>query len=401
MATKEVLQMIERYDVVIGGGAVVGSSIAYHLAAHPDFSGRILVVDRDMTYRQAASSLSLSSIRQQFSSPINIRVGLYGVSFLRRAGEILGVDGDAPALPFVENGYLYLASEAGAPVLAANHAAQVAEGADILLMDADALRQRFGFLNVEGIAAAAWGRSGEGWFDGYMLMQAFRRKARALGAVYREGAIVGVEREGARIAAVRLASGERIACGAFVNAAGASGAAALAAEMGFAIPVHSRKRCVFLFNAKERIARCPLVIDTSGAYVRSEGDAYLCGVSPPDDRDPDSDDFEVEWAEFEDLIWPALAHRIPAFESIRPGRAWAGHYDLNVFDHNAIVGCAPGLDNGYLAAGFSGHGIQQSPAVGRGLAELIALGRYATLDLGDFAYERIAAGRPLIERNVI
>src|ERR1700726_856255 len=107
--------MPESYDVVIGGGAVMGSSIAYHLAAHPDFAGRVLVIDKDMTYRQAASSLSLSSIRQQFSSPINIRVGLYGVSFLRRAPEALAVDGEAPDLPFTENGYLYLASEAGAP----------------------------------------------------------------------------------------------------------------------------------------------------------------------------------------------------------------------------------------------------------------------------------------------
>jgi FAD-dependent oxidoreductase domain-containing protein 1 len=143
------------------------------------------------------------------------------------------------------------------------------------------------------------------------------------------------------------------------------------------------------------------VIDTSGAYVRTEGEAYICGISPPEDQDPDSDDFDVEWPQFEEVIWPALAHRIPAFENIRPGRAWAGHYDLNVFDHNAIVGRAPGLDNAFLAAGFSGHGIQQAPAIGRGLAELIAQGRYATLDLSDFSYERIPAGRPLIERNII
>src|ERR1700676_2814160 len=170
--------MNESYDIVIGGGAVMGSSIAYHLAAHPGFTGRILVIDKDMTYRQAASSLSLSSIRQQFSCPVNIRVGLYGVSFLREARETLAVDGEAPDLSLIENGYLYLASEAGAPILAANHATQIAEGADILLLTPEALQARFPFLNGEGIAAAAWGRSGEGWFDGYMLMQAFRRKAR-------------------------------------------------------------------------------------------------------------------------------------------------------------------------------------------------------------------------------
>jgi FAD-dependent oxidoreductase domain-containing protein 1 len=393
--------MIESFDVVIGGGAVMGSSIAYHLAAHPGFAGRILVIDKDMTYRQAASSLSLSSIRQQFSSPINIRVGLYGVEFLRRARDILSVDGEGPDLSFTENGYLYLASQAGAPILAENHRAQVTQGADIALLDPPALEARFPFLNLEGIVAAAFGRTGEGWFDGYSLMQAFRRKARSLGVVYREAEIAAVERDGARVSALRLASGERIGCGAFVNAAGASGAARLAAQMGLDIPVRSRKRCVFSFQAQTRIERCPLVIDVSGVYFRTEGAAYLCGVSPPEPQDPDSDDFEVEWSQFDEILWPALAHRVPAFESLRPGRAWAGHYDLNIFDHNAIVGRASGLDNAYLAAGFSGHGIQQSPAVGRGLAELIAQGNYATLDLTDFAFERIAAGRPLLERNVI
>ena len=393
--------MAETCDVVIGGGAVMGSSVAYHLAAQAGFSGRILVIDRDMTYRGAASSLSLSSVRQQFSCPINIRVGLYGAAFLREARETLAVDGEAPDLSFTENGYLYLASEAGVATLAQNHAAQRAEGADVALLDRGELGRRFPFLNLQGVGAGAFGQTGEGWFDGYTLMQAFRRKARSLGVVYREGEIVAVERAGRRVAAVRLSSGERIACGALVNTAGASGAARLATQIGVEIPVHSRKRCVFQFRAHQRIARCPLVIDASGVYFRSEGDGYLCGVSPAEAEDPDSDDFDVEWRQFDEIIWPALAHRVPGFETLRVGRAWAGHYDLNVFDHNAIVGRAPGLDNAYLAAGFSGHGMQQSPAVGRGLAELIAQGRYATLDLGDFACERIAAGRPLVERNVI
>jgi FAD-dependent oxidoreductase domain-containing protein 1 len=393
--------MVNGFDVIIAGGAVMGSSIAYHLASQPGFAGRILVVDRDMSYRGAASSLSLSSIRQQFSSPINIRVGLAGVAFLRQARELLTVDGEAPDLSLIENGYLYLATEAGVSTLRENHVAQTAEGADIVLLEPDELKRRFPFLNVDGLALGAWGRKGEGWFDGYMLMQAFRRKARSLGVVYREAEIVAIERNGANVNAVILANGERISCGVFVNAAGASGAAKLARHTGVEIPVRSRKRCVFVFNAKERLERLPLVIDPSGVFVRSEGASYICSVSPPEAQDPDCDNFEVEWPQFDELIWPALANRIPAFESLKVSRAWAGHYDLNIFDHNAIVGRIAGFDNAYLAAGFSGHGIQQSPAVGRGLAELITGGRYVTLDLSDFALERVEAGKPLIERNVI
>src|ERR1700722_2061596 len=176
--------MSETFDVIIGGGAVMGSSTAYHLAAHPGFSGRILVVEKDATYQRAASSLSLSSIRQQFSSRINIKVGLYGASFLRRARDVLAVDGVEPDLSFRENGYLYLASQAGAPILAENNVIQRAEGADIVLLDPAALAERFPFLNVDDIAMGAWGRTNEGWFDGYTLMQGFRRKARSLGVVY-------------------------------------------------------------------------------------------------------------------------------------------------------------------------------------------------------------------------
>jgi FAD-dependent oxidoreductase domain-containing protein 1 len=393
--------MSESFDVVIGGGAVMGSSTAYHLASHPGFSGRILVVEPDMTYQRAASALSLSSIRQQFSTSINIQIGLFGASFLRKAKQTLAVDGNEPELSFKESGYLYLASEAGAPILAENHVAQTAEGADILLLDREALAARFPFLSLDGVTLGAWGRSNEGWFDGYTLMQAFRRKARSLGAVYREDAVVGVEYEGARVVAVRLASGERVACGAFVNTAGAAGATKVAAMMNVDIPVRRRKRCVFVFTAKDRPRPFPLVIDTTGVYVRPEGEGYVCGVSPPESEDPDSEDFEVVWSQFEEIIWPAMAARIPAFESLRPGRAWACHYDLNIFDHNAIVGRLAGFENAYLAAGFSGHGIQQSPAIGRGLAELVVDGRYATLDLTPFAFDRIAANRPLLERNVI
>jgi glycine/D-amino acid oxidase-like deaminating enzyme len=392
--------MTETYDVVIAGGAAHGSSLAYHLTADPSFSGRVLVIEKDPTYARAATSLSLSSIRQQFSSPINIRVGLAGVAFVRSAKETLAVDGDGPDLHFRENGYLYLASAAGVEILRANHAAQIAEGAEIALLSPQETKARFPFLDMEGVALAALGLSGEGWFDSYTLMQAFRRKAISQGATYAHDEVVAVERAGAKVAAVRLASGRRIGCGVFVNTSGASGAASLAREMGVGIPVESRKRCVFVFEAARVHDKFPLLIDPSGVYVRPEGRHYVVG-GPPPDPDPDTQDFEVDWPQFEETLWPALAARIPAFEALKLVRAWAGHYDLNVFDHNAIVGRLPGFDNAYLACGFSGHGVQQSPAVGRGLSELIVHGGYRALDLADFSYERIAAGRPIMERNVI
>ena len=391
---------METYDVVIAGGAAMGSSLAYHLAADSGFGGRVLVVEKDFTYARAATSLSLSSIRQQFSCAVNIRVGLAGMAFLKAAKDLLAVDGEGPDLPLVENGYLYLASAAGADTLRANHATQAAEGADIALLTPEETHARFPFLDIEGVALASLGLSGEGWFDSYSLLQAFRRKAVSLGATYVQDEVVEVEREGARVVGVRLASGRRVGCGAFVNTAGASGATRLARAMGVEIPVESRKRCVFVFEAARVHDRFPLLIDPSGVYVRPEGRHYLVG-GPPPDPDPDTDDFEVDWAPFEEILWPALAARIPAFESLKLVRAWAGHYDLNVFDHNAIVGRLPGYDNSYLAAGFSGHGVQQSPAVGRGLAELIVHGGFRTLDLSDFSFQRIAAGRPLLERNVI
>ena len=393
------------YDIVIAGGAAMGSSVAYHLLSDPGFQGRVLVIEKDPTYQRSASALSAASIRQQFSSPVNIRISLYGIDFLRKIGERLAVDGDVPELGLREGGYLYCATSAGASVLAENHLVQTQEGADIVLMDPGELQARFPWLRVEDLAAGTWGRTGEGWFDGWGLLQAFRRKAKSLGAEYRQGEVTAVERDGDRVVAVRLSDGSRIACGTLVNCAGAGGQD-IAAMAGVSIPVRAKRRYVFTFTCREQIENCPLLIDATGAYVRPEGEGFICGASPdaaddPDwvDNDPATQD--VDWSFFEERVWPALAHRVPAFESIRPGRAWAGPYDMNLLDHNAIVGPAGEVSNLLLCNGFSGHGLQQSPAVGRALAELIIHGRYVTLDLSDLGYDRILANRPLIERNVI
>jgi FAD-dependent oxidoreductase domain-containing protein 1 len=393
-------------DVVIVGGAVMGSSTAYHLLADPGFTGRVIVIEKDPTYQLSASALSAASIRQQYSSAVNIRISLHGIRFLRSIGDYLEVEGERPEIGLKEAGYLYCATAAGASILAENQALQAAEGADILYMEPDSLKERFPWLNVEDLAAGTWGRSGEGWFDGWGLLQAFRRKARSLGAQYVKGEVAEVERDGNRIVAVRLKDGARVACRALVNCAG-SGGRTLAEKAGLDIPVQAKRRYVFTFSCREPVANCPLLIDTSGAYVRPEGEGhFICGASPEADRDPDWSDEdpssqEIDFSFFEEFVWPSLAHRVPAFEAIKPGRAWAGPYDMSLLDHNAIVGPAGEIENFYLCNGFSGHGLQQSPAIGRGLAELIVHGRYQTLDLSELGYERVLANRPLLERNVI
>jgi len=391
---------------------VIGSSVACHLAATPGFEGRVIVVEKDPTYRYAASALSAASIRQQYSSAVNVRISLYGIAFLRDIGAHLAVDGEVPAIDLHEGGYLYLAGPEGADALAAAQALQAAEGADVALCDPAELLRRFPWLNVDDLACGTLGLSGEGWFDGWALLQGFRKKARSLGVEYRQGEATGYVVEGGGVTGVELADGSRIACRAAVNASGTHGAK-LAATAGIAIPVKSMKRYVFTFTCKGEVNDCPLLIDKAGAWCRpegrrgAEGQLFIGSCSPltPEqdvewlETDPTVED--VDWPFFEEAVWAPLAHRIPVFEQIRPGRAWAGPYDMCGLDHNAIVGPAVGVRGLYLANGFSGHGLQQAPAVGRGLAEHILHGRYLTLDLAELGHERVVAGRPLAEANII
>ncbi|WP_319024896.1 NAD(P)/FAD-dependent oxidoreductase [Nisaea sediminum] len=390
-------------DVVIIGGGVIGSAIAYFLASVSGAPGSITVIERDSSYATASTPRSAGGIRQQFSNPENIEIGLFGHHFATHLGEYLSVDGECPDPSFVEGGYLFLAGPAGLEVLRQNHEEQTRHGADIALLDSVATSERFPWLNMDGIAGAAFGLRGEGWLDPNTLMQAFRRKARSLGVTYLEVEISGLEQDGSRVTAVRLADGGKISAGTVVNAAGPN-AGRIAAMAGISLPVVPRKRNVFVFDCREVLAPAvPLLIDPSGVYVRPESGGYICGVSPPADQDPDSDtnDLEVEYHWFEEVVWPALAHRVPAFEAIKLTGAWAGHYDYNTIDQNGIVGAHPELTNFVFANGFSGHGLQQAPAVGRAVAELLTTGRFQTIDLARFGFERFASGALVLERNIV
>jgi FAD-dependent oxidoreductase domain-containing protein 1 len=393
----------ETFDVVIAGGAVIGSAVAYFLATHPDFDGRVLVLERDPSYRDCATTRSVASIRHQFSTPENVRLSMAGTRFLRHAERLLAVDQVGPALSFTEAGYLFLATAGGAEALRHNHAVQRREGADVALLPAAALQQRFDWLSVDDLAAGSLGLSGEGWLDAHALLHGFKRKAQSLGVVYRTATVSAFNRQGSRITGVSLADGTQIGCGWAVNAAG-TGAAALAASAGIELPVRARKRCVFHFRSPARLPGCGLVIDPTGVYFRPEGSGFIAGVAPPADQDPDvldPADFDVDASVFDDLIWPTLAHRVPGFEALRLVSSWAGHYDVNLLDANAIVGPHPAVDNLLFANGFSGHGLQQSPGVGRALAEWIAEGGWRSLDLSALGWQRVIDGCPLQERAVV
>ncbi len=393
--------MIAVQRIVIVGGGAIGSSIAYHLAADANFRGEVTVIERDPTYRFASSSLSASSIRQQFSTPVNIAMSQFGFDFIRDAASILAVNGEGPALSLRSPGYLFLASASGVDVLRQNHTVQRAAGADVALLEPSELAARFPFLSTSGIAAGALGLSGEGWFDGPALLAGFRRKARALGVGYIAQDATGFARDGERVSAVILQDGGTIPCDIVVNAAG-PWAARVAEWAGIDLPVRARKRMVFVVACREKLALCPLVIDPAGIFFRPEGDRFLTGRSPGEgEDDPDEPPLDVQEEMFHERVWPVLAERVPAFEALKLTSSWAGYYELNLFDQNGIVGRHPSVENLIFANGFSGHGMQHSPAVGRGVAELITKGRFTSLDLSPLAFTRVVEGRRLVERNIV
>jgi FAD-dependent oxidoreductase domain-containing protein 1 len=383
--------------VVVIGGGVMGSALAYWLTRlEPSLS--VTVVERDPTYQHASSALSAASIRQQFSTPVNIRVSQASIAFLRHAAVELAVDGDLPDIMLREAGYLYLAGADGAAVLRETHAVQKACGADVALMDRADLERRFTWLNSADLSLGSLGLSGEGWFDGYTLLTAFARKARRQGARYVNAEVCGFAVDGRRITHAIAADGARMACTHVVNAAG-PWARRIAALAGVDLPVFARRRTVYVISCPAVMTPFPLLIDPSGFWIRPEGTKFIAGFSPADDLDDQP--LRPDYDSFESHLWPALAHRIPAFEQARLERAWAGYFEMNTFDHNAILGPHPSLGNLLFMNGFSGHGMQQAPVIGRAMAELILLGRFETLDLSDLLFARVAENRPLREAIVI
>jgi len=392
---------LSSYDVVIVGGAVVGSAIAWFLSDHVDFGGTVLVVERDMTYSNSSTARTNSCMRQQFSTEINIRISRFAAEFVRDFPEFLG-DSEVPRIDVDHFGYMYLAAdERFADQLRINRELQVSLGAATVIMSPDEISAAYPFYNLDDIVCGSHNLVDEGYFDSGTMFDWLRRKARDNGVEYVANEVISIGRSGDSVVDVTLASGEQVRCGTLVNASGPR-AAATARMAGIELPVEARKRYTFIFEAATPLdRRLPLTIDPSGVHVRSDGAAYMVGCTPDTDPAVDPEDLVMDHDIWEDKVWPALAHRIPAFERIRVTSRWAGHYAYNTLDQNLIVGRHDMVRNFIFANGFSGHGMQQSPAVGRGVAELIAYGEYRSLDLSPLGYDRVRRRAPFVERAII
>ncbi len=385
-------------DVVIIGGGVMGSAVAYFLR-EVGFGGNVLVVERDLTYRYASSALSVGGIRQQYGSAINIRLSRVSLEFYERFADHLAVGGERPDITLKHRGYLFLVEAAQWPVMQRWHRLQRDHGVEVALLTPEEVRRVAPELNLDGIHGASYGWR-DGTLDPASAFQGFAKKARSLGVAYLEDEVISVGVAHGRITGVTVRRGGGISAGVVVNAAG-PWAGAVARFAGVDLPVVPVRRQVYIFHpATPLSADLPLVIDPSGVYFRPEtGGHLLVGRSFEDD--PHAFDFTWDRDRFFTGVWPLLGHRVPACGTGGLERGWAGLYDMNVLDQTAIVGEHPEVRGLFCITGFSGHGLQQAPAAARGLAELLATGSFQTLDLSALTPARFATGALLPEDAVI
>uniref|UniRef100_A0A1B6LQ19 FAD-dependent oxidoreductase domain-containing protein 1 n=1 Tax=Graphocephala atropunctata TaxID=36148 RepID=A0A1B6LQ19_9HEMI len=418
-------------DVLIIGGGVIGSSTAYWLQQRALSGLHVVVLEKDPSYTQASTPLSVGGLRQQFSLQENIEMSVFGAEFMRNIKDYLWIEGhEPPDVQFVPNGYLFLATDKSAHILEKNSKLQNSLGAKNELLTAKKIKDKFPWINVEGLELGCHGLENEGWLDPWSLLMAFKKKAISLGTEYITGELDHFvfkrmndivmdnvppgEYEGINEAIVTLPDGQKesITFSQLVIAAGCrSGEVGQLAGMGtgpgflgLPIPVEPRKRYVYCFHCPDGPGlKTPLVVDPSGMYVRREGvtDHYVCGRSPVPADEPSCDNLEVDYDYFNENIWPTLASRVPAFESLKIKSGWAGFYDYNTFDMNALIGPHPSYMNVFVATGCSGHGLQQAPAIGRAIMELMVDGHYKTIDLTRMQFERIFHEEYLLEDNIV
>ena len=389
--------MTDRADVVIIGGGIVGSSIAYHLASFAD-GPSVMVVERDPTYEYAATPRSNGGIRRLFSRPENIAMASHGLAFYRNFAQKLAVAGDPVDIGFRRQGYLFLSDAGDAAQMEENFNLQVSCGVDAELLSPAVLGERYPSLSIDGVELAVLSEN-DAWIDPHAALMGFKRKARALGVRYLQAEVEALTTNRTAVRSARCADGREITGEVFVNACGAW-CAELAASVELPLPVEPMSRESYYWRCESDIEPLPFVKTESDLAIRPEGAGFIGGV--PNWSEKPGWNFDVSADYFETVVWPALARRIPAMENIRLERSWRGHYARSALDYAPILGRAGDrLPNFILANGFSGHGIMHAPATGQGLAELIVYGEYRSIDLSCFGYHRVERNQPYREKGIV
>ena len=385
------------FEIIIVGGGIMGCATAYHLK-HADDRLRVAVVEPDPTYSKASSALSMANVRVQFSLKENIQISLHALEMLDRFEEDMAVDGEKPCIGHKKEGNLFLVEETGRKAAEEALSHQKALGCQVDWWSPEKITTHYSLYDPGRFVGGTFG-SQDGLLDAYGLLMGYKAKARSLGVAFIKDEVVEILRDVSKVCGARLSSGERLSSRIIVNCAGAW-AAKVAQTVGVDLPVVPVKRQVFaLDTAIKPEGSLPLTILPSGLYFRTEtGALILLGKSMTDD--PIGFDFTWDEKRFVEKLWPELAAFVPAFDTLKVVRGWAGLYAVNTLDDNAILGEWPELKGLFLANGFSGHGLQQAPAVGRYLCELI-LGSRISLDLSIFSPKRILEKKPLSEEGIV
>ena len=381
------------YDVVIIGGGVMGSSTAYHLMK-ADNRLKVCFVEKDPVYERCSSMLSMANVRVQFGLKENIQISQYTLERLKTFDEDMAVNGEKPAIGHRKEGNLFLVDEQGQAESEKSLALQQSLGCRVEWWSPAKIMEHYPLYKPDCYMGGTFGAD-DGYLDPYAFVMAYKKKAVFLGATFVKDEVVKILTLGGRVDGVRLRSNDTLRAKVVVNCAGAW-AAEIAKMAGIELPVVPTKRQVFCLKpAMKPEGPLPLTLLPSGLYFRSEtGDLILLGKSM--DEDPIGFDFSWDDKRFYELLWPELAEFVPAFDTLKLMRGWAGLYAVSTLDDNAFIGEWFAMDNYFIANGFSGHGLQQAPAVGRYLSELI-LGLPPKLDLSIFKPDRIIQGNAIRE----
>jgi sarcosine oxidase subunit beta len=380
-------------DVVLIGGGIVGSSIAYHLVAAG--CKKVLVIERETAQGKGSTGKSMGGVRAQFSTPVNIQMSLYSIPFYASFEERLGYPCD-----YRPQGYLFCATnEKHMAYLRANYEKQVAMGLkNVRLVAGDEIRSMFPLLRGNDIVGGSF-CSTDGFVDPYSAMIGFMTWAADHGAtLWKNATVTAIARRGATFEVTTTR--ESVSTPAVVNCAG-PWAAEIARMAGIGLPVEPLRRMLVPTEPFDRFPHtAPMIVDMStGFHFRPESRGFLLAWNDPEETPGYKTDFD---ASFIEKILTRAADRVPVFENVEvdPKRAWAGLYEMTP-DHHPILGESPEVPGFFFANGFSGHGVMHAPATGKILSDLILTGKTDLIEASLLNFSRFAEGRMIHETAVL